>query len=447
MTDTFAEVSELARLLTSSAKGPVTISQGMIAGFGPGSLQVFFQGQAPGDVVALPIGGIRFLKSYVPKIGDAVHVLGLEGDRIIIGKVNPAYDVVPDVYEIGIADAPAYQNSWHAFGGVYGPPRYWIDVDGWVHFAGHIAGGTASGVMWTMPEGLRPNSLKRFVISRSVTTSASSWALLVNPNGNVSLENKSLPAGINLNVGLNDIRYMAEDGLADWERNHEWTPFIYTDEWTWDTSHDGYDYPAIWQRWDGLVRARGHMAGFGGNTIGYLPERASLRRYSSLFHTIEDTGTVLQNFRVDIEHFRRTMFAKTQPGANDITFDGMQWLSDVPESALSPLQLSGSWVAYAVDGQWGNPAYYMDGYGVVHVQGLIKSGSVVNGTSVAWLPPGFRPLYKEGFIGLQGQGTSMQSCRLEVDPSDGFIRLITSGTFNNHLTLDHISFVANPNPE
>lgn len=443
MTDTAQQISELARLLAKPGRSVVSLHQAIVAGYGAGSLQILFQGQQPGDEVALAIGGIRFLSSYVPKIGDTVHVLGIEGDRIVIGKVNVANDVTPEIFEIGVNDAPVFTNGWINVGGSYGTAKYRVDVDGWVHFSGYVSSGTATSPMFTMPAGLRPNSNKRFIVSRRTGVSGSEiWALIVDTNGQVFLENKTPPAGLNLGVSLQGVRYMAEDLLPDHSRSHEWTPFIYPLAWAWDQSHDGFDYPAAWQRWDGLVRLRGHIAGFGSNQMVYVPERAAKRRYSALFMTLNDSGSALSKYRVDFQPYGRVLNNITNPGGNDVTLDSMQWFADLPEHLQAPLELRNSWVAYSTDGSWGAPTYFLDGYGEVHVRGLVRSGITTSGTVIGWLPEGFRPAAREVFPGAQGgDGINPSLARLEVD-ADGSIYLLGNAGTNSFLSLDHISFLA-----
>lgn len=442
MTDaSMREIHELGRLLSKPNPGKVSLHQGIVAGFGRGTIQVLWQGDSIDSSESFPIGGIRFIEGYYPKIGDAVWALGNDGDRLVLGKVNPANDITPDVVTIGLDDGPAFTNGWTNHGGAYGPARYWIDSDGWLHMAGFVTGGTATSPIFTLPVGHRPNSIKRFpVVVRNGATGHRVWGIIVSPStGQVHLENKTPPGGLNLGVSLNGIRFQVEDGLPDHALSHQWTPFIF-DAWSWDTSHDAFDFPATWQRWDGLVRTRGHVAGIGTNIIGFPPERACKRRYSCLFVSLNDDGAAYDNMRVDFQAYRRSLVNTTQPGANDLTLDGLQWLADVPESDLNPLNLETGWNSYSPEGQWGSPAFFMDGHNVVHVQGLITGGTTTNGTPVGWLPEGFRPPYREAFLSTQGSGAAINPCRLDVDPSDGFIYLMTSSAVNNHMTLDHISF-------
>lgn len=441
MTDaSMREVAELGRLLSKNHPGKVSLHQGIVAGFGRGTIQVLWQGESIGDSETFPIGGIRFVEGYHPKVGDAVWALGNDGDRLVLGRVNPADDIVPDVVTIGVDDAPPFLNGWANQGGAYGPARYWIDSDGWLHMAGFVRNGTATSPMFQLPVGHRPNAQRRItVVARSGATGHRAWGLAIDPDGEVRLESKSPPGDLNLGVSLNGVRFQVEDGLADHSLSHQWTPFIFAN-WTWFTAHDPYDYPAAWQRWDGLVRTRGIVSGLGSDIICNPPERACKRRYSSLFLAMNDTGTTFETLRVDFQAYRRSLVCVTQPGAAELTLDGFQWQADMPESDMNPLKLETGWNAYSPEGQWGAPVFFMDGHNVVHVQGLITGGTTTNGTPVGWLPEGFRPPYRESFLSTQGAGAAINPCRLDVDPSDGFIYLMTSSAVNNHMTLDHISF-------
>jgi hypothetical protein len=443
MTDAhIAEVSELARLLSKPNHGNLSLHQGVVAGFGRGTIQVMWQG---GDLIedseVFPVGGIRFLNGYFPKLGDVVWAIGNDGDRLVLGKITPANDILPEVQTIGVDDAPAFLNGWTNHGGTYGPARYWVDSDGWLHMAGFVAGGTATQPMFELPAGSRPYSSRRIpVVCRSGATGHRAWGLVVQATGLVFLENKTPPGDLNLGVSLNGVRFQVEDTLPPHARSHEWTPFVLGDAWTWDVSHNAFDFPAVWQRWDGLVRTRGHVVGLGSELIGTPPERACRRRYSGLFVTVNDSGSAFQTRRLDLRTFSRALVSAGNPGGEDTTLDGLQWLSDLPESDLSALKLETGWSAYSPEGQWGAPAYFLDGHSHVHVQGLVTGGTTTNGTPVGWLPEGHRPPYREAYMGAQGTGGISSVCRLDVDPADGFIYLMTSSAVNNYLTLDHVSF-------
>ena len=97
------------------------------------------------------------------------------------------------------------------------------------------------------------------------------------------------------------------------------------------------------------------------------------------------------------------------------------------------MTMENSWVVYdAVN--FASPEYYMDKLGRVHLQGLIKSGSV--GAGATTLPAGYRPLTARIFSSVISGG----SCRVDVK-STGVV-YIDAGCTNTFLSLDGISFKA-----
>jgi hypothetical protein len=81
------------------------------------------------------------------------------------------------------------------------------------------------------------------------------------------------------------------------------------------------------------------------------------------------------------------------------------------------------------------PQYTKTSDNVVHLKGLIRSGSTTYDTVIATLPAGFRPKAR---ILTTTTNTSVYS-RIDILP-DGQVRFM--GSTNNWLSLDTISFVA-----
>lgn len=57
---------------------------------------------------------------------------------------------------VGAQGAPAFTNSWVAFGGSSGAPGFWKDPFGFVHLKGVTKSGVVGSAAWTMPPGYRP---------------------------------------------------------------------------------------------------------------------------------------------------------------------------------------------------------------------------------------------------------------------------------------------------
>ena len=97
------------------------------------------------------------------------------------------------------------------------------------------------------------------------------------------------------------------------------------------------------------------------------------------------------------------------------------------------MTMENSWVVYnAVN--FANPEYYMDKLGRVHLQGLIKSGTVPSGATT--LPAGYRPATNRIFTVV----TNGTLCWVDVQASG--VVYIHAGCTNTFLSLDGISFKA-----
>ncbi len=97
-----------------------------------------------------------------------------------------------------------------------------------------------------------------------------------------------------------------------------------------------------------------------------------------------------------------------------------------------------SWIAPALINSWANygsgynPAgYFKDSQGIVHLRGLVKSGT---GT-IFTLPAGYRPAYRM----LYGVDGANAHARVDIDTSGNVIH---AGGSNVHLSLDVITFRA-----
>lgn len=124
---------------------------------------------------------------------------------------------------------------------------------------------------------------------------------------------------------------------------------------------------------------------------------------------------------------------------DEVLLDGLQWFADVPESYWTNLAGANSWVRHSTV-EWSGARFFKDGYDVVHVKGLIKSGSVVVDTILTEaLPPDCRPLGRRVFASWSNLG----STRIDVE-ADGTIRIVDNTAGNGFLSLDPISFRANP---
>lgn len=100
--------------------------------------------------------------------------------------------------------------------------------------------------------------------------------------------------------------------------------------------------------------------------------------------------------------------------------------------------LKNSWVFYG--GSYNPPGYYQDVSGRVHVRGLIKSGTLTDGTVLATLP--YFPPYEYLTVGMAYSGSAYSPVRLDVGLS-GNILIYNASTFTGSywVSLDGLSFL------
>jgi hypothetical protein len=101
------------------------------------------------------------------------------------------------------------------------------------------------------------------------------------------------------------------------------------------------------------------------------------------------------------------------------------------EAWIEPTLLNG-WVNFGSGNAIAN--YMKDEFGVVHLRGLIKSGTTTAGTVLLTLPLGYRPLLNTYFIVADGNGFA----RLFIG-ANGNVGIENDAT-NTYLSLNQISF-------
>ena len=124
--------------------------------------------------------------------------------------------------------------------------------------------------------------------------------------------------------------------------------------------------------------------------------------------------------------------------SKDATFEANVHVQGQVTSDTNPTKylatLQGGWVNY---GDGFAPAEYWKGPdNQVHLHGLIKSGTIADGTVIFTLPEGFRPLQKEIFIVfISGGGFG----RVDVNDNGNVVAKIVNATYTS---LSGISFLA-----
>ncbi|WP_433922812.1 hypothetical protein [Paenibacillus taichungensis] len=114
---------------------------------------------------------------------------------------------------------------------------------------------------------------------------------------------------------------------------------------------------------------------------------------------------------------------------------------DVPAPVWITPTLLNSWVRHST----ARPTlrYYKDSQGVVHLEGVIRSGVVTSGTALCNLPAGYRPALTVSCVSYSSNGTTVAIGLIDV-LNGGTIQLGTTGTptFYNGLMFIGLSFLA-----
>lgn len=115
------------------------------------------------------------------------------------------------------------------------------------------------------------------------------------------------------------------------------------------------------------------------------------------------------------------------------------WLrADSPQlniEPIIPLTLSNGWINFG--GEFANAGFWRDSNGMVHLHGLIKSGTTTGGTVVFQLPAGYRPAATHIFSVSSSGGTF----QIRINSlGQGMVWVVTGN--NGHLSLSGISFRA-----
>ena len=188
----------------------------------------------------------------------------------------------------------------------------------------------------------------------------------------------------------------------------------------------------------------GDWTGYGCNSF-VLDGTASCTQ-NSFFGLFIDTGAntgIVLNAGVSTTTIMGGVWQATTPvvqnniagGTNQtdiIMISSLRYLPFIQQSAFVAPTLLNSWVNYG--GTAATVAYYKDPNQIVHIEGVVKSGTTTAGTSIFVLPAGFRPLLNHTFAQLSYNGATAGFAGITVS-QNGTVAVETT-TGNTFLSID-----------
>jgi hypothetical protein len=128
---------------------------------------------------------------------------------------------------------------------------------------------------------------------------------------------------------------------------------------------------------------------------------------------------------------------KTQADWDRVFNVFQQWQQGLQAIKWQTPTLLNSWVYYG--SPFAPPGYYMDASGIVHLRGLVKSGTLGGATPIFTLPTGYRPSYTV----IVPQISADALCEVRVEGLNDSIPgavIVSSGGSNAWVSLSGISF-------
>jgi len=315
-------------------------------------------------------------------------------------------------------DAMDYQSIWNDFGAGYVEGSYTKTASGAVFLRGLVKKGagvaaTQGEVITTLPDGYRPAYTMYFAVAAS--GGDSSGTIRVDPNGDVivsqgasgdwtSLSRVSfLPSGAPYTwTNLTPVNsYSNRNAATD-------PPYSYTIDST------------------GRAYIRGTLnAGTSGANISSLP--ASMQVSPKLIYAVRSGGSGYND--VDIS----TVVTHRGTAAGSTINLNMMYVPDSAGATWTKPTLSAGWSTFS-------SANAAEGYtkstdGVVTLRGLIKGGTITNGTVLFTLPAGYRPSATIAFNSI----CNTTPCRVDVSANGN---VLARGFDANWSSLSGVSFVA-----
>lgn len=324
---------------------------------------------------------------------------------------------------IPIWATPFLQNNWTNYSTTYNSAGYTKTSSGLVVLKGLIkrSGTFVSGeTLFTLPVGYRPSTIMGFAVA-SVDASAT---LLINPDGTVT-PTTNVSAGW---LSLETVSFQPSTYSGTWTNltlANSWTNsngtndplFSYTQDSTGRVLIRGKIVPGT--QTDGTdMHSPGLPVGFRPPLYNHIAIRSGGNGHNAVG---VDAGGIIE--------------AKGGSGGTAY-YNNFQFIPTSYTGTWTSLTLLNSWVNHT-PATYSTAQYTKTSDGMVTIKGLIKSGTVTNGTIIATLPAGFRPT-KTVLTDTICSGVVF--CRLDIDSSGNII--VRAGVSAVWTSMDNITFLA-----
>jgi hypothetical protein len=379
------------------------------------------QGPAGG---AYPAAGAQ--GQLLTKSGNADYATQWAGPPL---RAEPRNDYVADTawHEVGAAGEPAFQNGWMNYIGAaqWETLAFRVNSEGWVFFKGLLQQGTASPI-FTLPPAYRPWKIVYFP--------ALSWNgqvayIYINVDGTV---NYNLMGGTNQWLMLSMVRYPLWNTWKQFDGRY--IPLEGIDLRT--AANYNEIMTGLYPQPSGMTKLFGISGGV--TTAGSITDlnNAGGQVMSYLFGAASNDTAGGRCFQISKKV--GFQFNGPQPASTWTMFSTEFGTMKCEDKWITPTLLNG-WVPYGANasGAYTQPGYWMDTDGVVHLRGLVQTGSSAN-ANILVLPPEYRP--PRGMMWFAGSALGTAQCRIDVQ-QDGVVRANTGGSTGWN-SMDGINFYA-----
>ena len=337
----------------------------------------------------------------------------------VIADPEPEFEADTSWRAIGDPSEPSFENSWANYAlGDHADAAFRMDAEGWIHLKGLIKTGSNATVCFTLPVGYRPaNTIYLHQPHYDATGSVVSGYAQIQSTGTVLVGDTS---GVSTWFSLAGIQFPSADAAANAAANTTSTTI-----WLGDTrAYPTEQKPILYRRANGMIVGQGIMAAASSSTYYSVSGQFDTSK-SHIFGSCDDSTTSkemrLSNGTQGISQNGTT----TNFTILDFEY-GSREIDDEWVEVDGGIGFQNSWVNFgSTTSDYANAAYYKDQYGFVHLQGMVKSGTIGSSSPIFTLPSGYRP--SEIHLGRTHSAFANYACRLQVD-INGDVLAYTNGS-------------------